>query len=46
MPGTPLSELKMRRSSHEDRESEISGINEENETDREVHDDAERLLTS
>ena len=44
MPGTPLSELKMRRSPlPDDRESGISGIN---ETDREVHDDAERLVIS
>ena len=41
MPGTPLSELKLRRSLHADRESEISG---ENETDREDSHDRQRLL--
>ena len=41
MPGTPLRELKLRRSLHADRESEISG---ENETDREDPHDRQGLL--
>ena len=41
MPGTPLSELKLRRSVHDDGESEISG---ENETDREDPSDRQGFL--
>ena len=41
MPGTPLSELKLRRSLRDDGESEISG---EIETDREDPSDRPGLL--